>query len=290
MDGNVLDLCPVANFFVNGAVKALISSSREVCYSFCNICDESIFWPRCWIIKFCILGKLSAHLHLVKCPSLAKTSWEIFYKSVNKKKWRKIHVVSFAVLIEGQIDSSYIFSWIFDVRIDANMRALNLVQRRCWNLNSSGKWLCVVWPVVYDLSIHLLVLPSWYRIKKVLFTLTLLLPFWTWGTTGSTTAPSPRKIEYSFANLRGVFFPFTAWVFKQKVCFFFRETVIFVVSQASFKVGGNYKWLNHWISGRRRGFVRHEANTKFGVARWDISYFARIGKTSLGFIKRWQRS
>ena len=110
---------------------------------FCNIRDESIFWLSFWITNFCILAKLSAQLHLVNSSSPAKTSWEIFYKSVNKKKWRQIRLASFAVLIEGQLDSSYTFAWISDVRIRGNMRALNLAQRRCWNLNSSGMWLCV---------------------------------------------------------------------------------------------------------------------------------------------------
>jgi len=141
---NVLVLCPMADFLFSDAVRRSISSSREVCYNFCNICDESMFWPRCWIINFCILAKLSAQLRLVKFSSPAETIWEIFYKSLNKKKWRQIRLASFAVLIEGQINSSYTFVWISGVRISGNMLALNLAERRCWSLNSTEMWLCKV--------------------------------------------------------------------------------------------------------------------------------------------------
>ena len=67
----------------------------------------------------------------MKFSSPAETIWEIFYKSLNKKKWRQIRLASFAVLIEGQINSSYTFVWISGVRISGNMLALNLAERRC---------------------------------------------------------------------------------------------------------------------------------------------------------------
>ena len=54
---------------------------------------------------------------------------------------------------------------------------------------------------------------------------------------------------------------------KGSVFFSFRETVIFVVSQASLKLVGTTSGSNNWISGRRKIFIRHEANTKFVVAR-----------------------
>jgi hypothetical protein len=93
------------------------------------------------------------------------------------------------------------------------------------------------------------------EVKKELAALKLLLTFGTWAT-ASTTAPLPRKREYSFENIFAMnAFSFHCFSFKQNVFFFsFLETVIFDVSQVLFKLVGTTSGWNRWISGRRRTF------------------------------------